>query len=164
VREKCIRVVGGSDYRYFAPISGFSEKTLLFPPIIGAQFKNYFLEGSRDKIRKIKISSICANYNYTVFGKCSILSQFLMFFRKCSDFAPIFNPFCMYSDLQKSFTNSPEMYPNLKIYFMAFRVQIINKKKNSWLGREGGLRGWDRVPTLTVFFMKASLSFNMKLN
>ena len=46
------------------------------------------------------------------------------------------------------------MYPNLKIRFMAFRVQIINKKitVKDWLGREGGLRGWDRFPTLTGFF------------
>ena len=48
-----------------------------------------------------------------------IVSQFLMFFRKCSDFAPIFNPFCMYSDLQKSFTNSPD----------AKRKPIIAKRK-----------------------------------
>jgi len=40
------RVVSGSDNRNFAPISGFSEKTLLFAPIIGTPFKNYFLEGS----------------------------------------------------------------------------------------------------------------------
>ena len=37
-RGTCSRVVSGSDNRVFAPISGFSEKTLRFAPIIGVQF------------------------------------------------------------------------------------------------------------------------------